>query len=237
MFEPHYQPDPRIPGIGLGFFRGEVGGRRTVGHDGILPGFNSMLLLAPADDVGIIAFSNGSNGAISWLQIELERLLRQLLGIPEGLERRDVSHHPEIWADLCGRYVFPPRIGDLRGRLMLSRGAEVLVRGGRLMVRLLIPVPVPLRGLPLEPDDEHDPDVFRLDLARFGMPSLRVVFGREAGGRATAAHVDLLGQPWSLVRRDGGTQRRWLRPAIGAVALAGVVAAARRRRATTHAAD
>lgn len=26
MFEPHYQPDPRLPGMGLGFFRDEMGG-------------------------------------------------------------------------------------------------------------------------------------------------------------------------------------------------------------------
>ena len=152
MFEPHYQPDRRIPGIGLAFFRGDVGGHRTVGHDGILPGFNSALLLAPDDDVGVIAFTNGSTGAVSWLQIELDRLLSQVLGISEETEPRHVPHRPEIWADLCGRYVLQPRIGDLRGRLMLSRGVEVFGGGGRLMVRLLIPVPVPFRGLPLEPD-------------------------------------------------------------------------------------
>ena len=230
MFEPHYQPDPRIPGIGLAFFRGEVGGHRTVGHDGILPGFNSALLLAPDDGVGVIAFTNGSSGAVSWLQVELDRLLRQLVGVPEE-RHRDVPHHPEIWADLCGRYVMQPRIGDLRGRLMLSGGAEVFVGGGRLMVRLLTPVPVPFRGLPLEPADERDPCVFRLDLSRFGMAPLRVVFSREEGGRATAAHTDLVGQPWSLVRRpDAGTERRWLRRAFGAVAAAGLMAAVRRRR-------
>jgi CubicO group peptidase (beta-lactamase class C family) len=43
MFVPHYQPDPRIPGFGLGFFRANLGGhlvverhrlhlRRSVGH-------------------------------------------------------------------------------------------------------------------------------------------------------------------------------------------------------------
>jgi CubicO group peptidase (beta-lactamase class C family) len=231
MYEPHYQPDPRIPGIGLGFFRGEVSGHRTVGHDGILPGFNSILLLAPDDGVGAMAFTNGSTGAVSWLQIELDRLLRQLLGVSEEIEHPVVPHHPEIWADLCGRYVLQPRIGDLRGRLMLSRGAEVFVGGGRLMVRLLMPVPVPLRGLPLEPDDERDPSVFRLDLSRFGMAPLRVVFSREDGGRATAAHIDLVGQPWSLVRRgDADTERGWLRPALSALAAAGLMAVVRRRR-------
>ena len=82
MFEPHYQPDPRISGIGLGFFRGEVGGHRTVGHDGICR--LQLGALARADDgVGVMAFTNGSTGAVSWLQIELDSLLRQLLGISE----------------------------------------------------------------------------------------------------------------------------------------------------------
>ena len=229
MFEPHYQPDPRIPGMGLGFFRGDVGGHRTVAHDGILPGFNSALLLAPDDGVGIIAFTNGSSGAFSWLQIELDRLLRQLLGVADEALRGDVPHHPEHWADLCGRYVFPPRIADLRVRLMLSRGAEVFVGGGRLMVRLLTPVPVPFRGLPLQPDDEHDPDVFRLDLSGFGMPSLRVVFRREAGTRATAVHIELGGQPLSLIRADdAGKGFGWL--ALGAIAAAGAMVAIRQRR-------
>ena len=231
MFEPHYQPDRRIPGIGLAFFRGDVSGRLVVGHDGILPGFNSALLLAPDDGVGLIAFTNGSSGAISWLRIELDRLLRLRLGLSDDIVRSDIPHHPETWADLCGRYVFPPRISDLRGRLMLSRGAEVFVGGGRLKVRLLTPFPVPFRGLPLEPDDEQDPWVFRLDLSRFGMAPLRVVFSHEADGQATIAHTDLEGQPWSLIRPpDAGTGRDWSRPALAAVAAAGLIAVVRRRR-------
>jgi hypothetical protein len=229
MLEPHFQPDQRIPGIGLAFFRGELGGHRTAGHDGILPGFNAGLLLAPDDGVGVFALTN-TGGAFGWLQIELDRLLRELLGIRDD-DRKAVPQHPEIWPDLCGRYVFLPRIADLRNRLMLSGGVEVLVVGGRLVVRLLTPVPVPFRGLPLEPDDEHDPDVFRLDLSRYGIAPIRVVFAREGGRRATAAHTDLGGQPWSLVRRpDAGIGRRWLAPGVGVLAAAGLMAAARWRR-------
>jgi len=170
-------------------------------------------------------------GAFGWLQIELDRLLRELLGVPDEAVRSGVPQHPEVWPDLCGRYAFQPRIADLRNRLMLSGGVEVVVVGGRLVVRLLTPVAVPFRGLPLEPDDEHDPDVFRLDLSRYGIAPIRVVFAREAGRGATAAHTDLAGQPWSLVRRpDAGPGRRWLVPALGVGAAAGVVAARRHRR-------
>lgn len=229
MLEPHFQPDPRIPGIGLAFFRGELDGHRTAGHDGILPGFNAALLLAPDDGVGLFALTN-TGGAFGWLQIEVDRLLRELLGVPDEAPS-DVPQDPETWPDLCGRYVFLPRIADMRNRLMLSGGVQVVVVGGRLVVRLLTPVPVPLRGLPLEPDDQHDSDVFRLDPSRYGIAPIRVVFAREAGRPATAVHTDLGGQPWSLVRRpDAGIGRRWLGAALGVFAAAGVVAAARRRR-------
>ena len=233
MLEPHFQPDPRMAGVGLSFFRGEVGGHRTAGHDGILPGFNAALLFAPDDGVGLFALTN-VGGAFGWLQIELDRLLRESLGVSDEV-RSALPHHPEIWPALCGRYVFLPRIADMRNRLMLSRGVEVVVVGGRLVVRLLTPFPVPFRGLSLESDDERDPDVFRLDMSALGMPSVRVVFDRPNGGRATAVHTDLGGQPWSLIRSPAaGVGRRWLMPALGAVAAAGVVATLgprRRRRA------
>jgi len=162
MFETHFQPDPRLPGMGLGFFRHDAGGHRFVGHDGILPGFNSEILVAPDDGVGLIGLTNGSSGAMAWMPLELGSVLRNLLDIPDEGVRSDVPHHPDIWEDLCGRYQFPKRVSDLRGRVMLGGGAQVFVRGGQLMVRVLTPIPALYRGLPLHPDDENDPSVFRL---------------------------------------------------------------------------
>ena len=52
MFVCNHRPDPRIPGRGLGFARGDAGGHLLVGHDGILPGFNSELWLAPGTASG-----------------------------------------------------------------------------------------------------------------------------------------------------------------------------------------
>ena len=230
MFEPHYQPDARLQGMGLGFFRAEAAGHRLVFHDGILPGFNAELLLAPDDGVGLIGLTNGSPGAFAWLPIELGQVLRALLGVPEATTRGDISHRPEVWAELCGRYVFPPRIADLRQRLMLGGGAEVFVRGGRLMLRLLTPVPALYRGLPLLPDDKSDPYVFRVDLSAFGMAPVRMVFAL-IDGRATAVHTDLGGQPWSLIKvPDAGKQRGWLRPVAALGALGGVIAVRRIRQ-------
>jgi CubicO group peptidase (beta-lactamase class C family) len=234
MFEPHYQPDPRLPGRGLGFVRTDVGGHRVVGHDGLLPGFAAELLLAPDDGVGVFALTNGSPGAHDWLGIELDRLLRQLVGAPEDALRTDVPHRPEIWPELCGQYQLPAG-SDLRGRVAMGRGAEVLVRGGRLMARLLTPVPALYRGFQLHPDDQDDPYVFRLDLSVFGMATVRIVFGRDVGDGVTAVHVDLPGQPLTLLKRP--TSRgpgAWPNAALSALAVAAVVTAARRRRRATR---
>jgi CubicO group peptidase (beta-lactamase class C family) len=67
MFEPHYQPDPRVPGFGLGFFRVDRGGHRAVEHQGVLPGFHSQIFVAPDDGVGVMAFTNGARQASGWL--------------------------------------------------------------------------------------------------------------------------------------------------------------------------
>ena len=229
MFEPHYQPDPRVPGVGLAFFRGDAGEHRVVGHDGILPGFNSELSLAPDDGVGVVALTNGARGAFVWLQAELGRLLRHLLGVPDEVVRSDVPHHPEVWGDICGHYRLPPRISDLRGRVATAGGAEVFVRGGRPMLRVLTPVPALYRGFPLHPDDEEDPYAFRLDLSAFGMGTARVVFSHEAGAGTTACHTEL--QAMSLYKRPGrGRPAARLTVALGALAAAGVVAGRRRGR-------
>lgn len=231
MFEPHYQPDTRLPGMGLGFFRAEAAGHRLVLHDGILPGFNSEILVAPDEGIGVIGLTNGSPGAFAWLHIELGRLLRLLLGLPEDSALSEVPHHPEIWSELCGRYAFPRRIADLRQRLMLGGGAEVVVRGGRLVLRLLTPVPALYRGLPLEPDDQTDPYLFRLDLAEFGLAPVRIAFSSVIDGRVTEIHADLGAQPWSLLRvPDSRTRVPWLGPATRAATVAGVMAAVRERQ-------
>jgi CubicO group peptidase (beta-lactamase class C family) len=233
MFEPQYQPDPRVPGMGLAFFRSDAGGHRVVGHEGILPGFNSEILVVPDDGVGVIAFTNGSSGAMAWMPTELRRLLHHLLDVPDDVVRTDIPHHPEIWDEICGRYQLPKRISDLRGRVMMGGGVEVFVRGGQLMLRVLTPMPALYAGLPLHPDDQQDPYVFRLDLSRFGMATFRVVFSREARVGTTTAHADLGGQPLSLVRRPATWRRprAWLTGAFGALAVATTARAVRRRSA------
>jgi CubicO group peptidase (beta-lactamase class C family) len=218
MFVPSYQPDPRLPGVGLSFFTEVDGGHRVVDHDGVLPGFNSRLVLAPDDGVAIIALTNGSSGAFGWLPRELDGLLHGFLGIADHTLREDIPQRPEVWADLAG--VYSPRFMDVRGRSLLGVGLEVLVRGGRLVLRALTPIPALYRGVPLHPDSATDPYAFRIDLSRFDMGTPRVVFSRDATGRTTGLHTDtgLL----SFDKRDPSAGRTSILPAlaVGAAAFA-----------------
>jgi CubicO group peptidase (beta-lactamase class C family) len=226
MFEPHYQPDPRLPGIGLSFFRVEAGGHRLVEHGGILPGFSSQMFLAPDDGLGVIAFANVGSPAPLWLPFEMEALLRRLLGVPDAEVRGDIPHHPEVWSDICGWYGPPAGLTGVRGMAMVGAGVEVFARRGRLMVRGLSPLPPVLKGFRLHPDDDSDPYVFRIDLSQFRLGTARVVFSQEPETGTAALHLDL--QPLSLHKRpDGSNPRRWFKGglAVGATALA-----VRRRR-------
>lgn len=226
MFDPHYQPDPRVPGIGLAFFRAQAGAHRMVEHQGILPGFSSQLFVAPDDGIGIIAFANAGSPTPLWLPWETAALLRLLLGIPDDRVRTDVPQHPEVWDDLCGSYSPPGPVTDVRARAMVSAGAEVLVRRGQLTLRVLGPVPSLLKGLRLHPDDNNDPYVFRIDLARFGLGTARIVFNRKRGAGTTALHLDVF--PLTLEKRPGWKQRRWVTAALAA---GGVAIAVRQRGA------
>jgi CubicO group peptidase (beta-lactamase class C family) len=228
MFEPQYQPDPRIPGIGLAFDRYDFGGHLVVGHGGILPGFNSQIFAAPNDGVGVIAFTNGARQAMLWLPAELSRVLNRVLGVRDDAVRTDVPQHPEIWEGLCGRYQLPGSLLDVRARLMLGAGAQVFVSGGRLVLRVLSPIPAVLRGFPLHPDDPDDPYVFRIDLSGFGLGTARLVFSRGAGEGATAVHLDLL--PMSL-RKQPATKgpSAWLTKALPALMGGSAIVVGRRR--------
>jgi CubicO group peptidase (beta-lactamase class C family) len=226
MFRPHYQPDPRVAGIGLSFFRVDLDGHLAVEHQGILPGFTSQIFLAPGDKVGVMAFSNGSRQALMWLPAETGRLLGQLIGAAGDQIRTDIPQRPEIWDELCGWYQPRAQRSDMQAWSMVGAGAEVFVRRGRLTIRVLSPIPALIKGLPLHPDDAEDPYVFRLDLSRFGIGTARVVFSRQPGPRM-AIHLDLV--PLSLYEQAASRNPRlW---AAGALGLATAATVVRRRRA------
>lgn len=220
MFEPHYQPDPRIPGLGLAFFRHDLGGHLTVGHQGTLPGFHSQIFVAPDDGVGVMAFTNGAHQADFWLPPEASGLLRRLLGVPDEAVHPEARHRPEVWRDICGWYRLSARLTDVRLRGMMGAGIEVFVRGGRLMIRLLTPIPVLARGFPLLPDDEEDPYVLRAELSESGLDPIRVVFGQDSAGITTRLYLDVM--PLSMDKQPARTNpRRWATGILGALVLGG----------------
>ena len=227
MFEPQYRPDSRVAGIGLAFDRATIGGHRAAGHEGILPGFNSQIWVAPDDGVGVMAFTNGARLAMLWLPGEIASLLGVALQVPDDVVRRDVPQHPEIWNELCGWYPFEGALTDLRARALMGAGAQVFSRRGELVLRIVSPVPAAYRGFVLHPDDPDDPYVFRVDLSQFGIPAGRVVFSREQ--ETTRICVDML--PVSLAKKPAGQHRigPWLVAAAGALAVAGVVKAVKRK--------
>jgi CubicO group peptidase (beta-lactamase class C family) len=226
MFEPHYQPDPRIPGMGLGFFRDEIGAHRTVGHDGIWNGFRTDMLLAPDAGIGVLAFAN-----TGWFDPRgapvpvAHTLLRHLLDLPDDAVRTDVPEHPEIWSDLCGWYSFGPGVlTDPQPRMTLGAGVEVVVRREQLTIRGQLPIAALRRGLRLHPD-RGDPYAFRIDLSGFGSGTAPVVFSHTPDGEATALHLGF--PPMSLHKQpDLRNPRPWVTGAL----IAGATAIAVRRR-------
>ena len=232
MFEPHYQPDPRMPGIGLPFFRANLGGHLAVEHDGILPGFDSQIFLAPDDGVGVMAFANGARQGFHWLTPEVGGMLKHLLGVPDEVIPTDVPQHPEIWGDLCGWYHFSAHLTD-PGKLAIGAGVEVFVRRGQLMMRALSPIPALCRSFPLRPDDDQDPYVFRIDLSKFGLGTGRVIFSQEPGVGTTAVHLDF--GPLSFQKQPAiKNPLLWATGALGALAVAARATAIGRPRSRPY---
>jgi CubicO group peptidase (beta-lactamase class C family) len=188
MFAPHYQPDPRIAGMGLAFWRGQLDGHPVVEHQGVVPGFNSQIIMAPDDGVGVLAITNGSRAAGSWLLGQLQQVLGTLIEAGELRIPTDAPQRPDGWAELCGWYRPRAQRTDVMAWSLMGGGVEVRVRRGRLVLRTLSPLPAPWRSLELHPD--HDPDVFHLDLTPYGIGPARIVFSRDPSGSVGAVHFD-----------------------------------------------
>jgi CubicO group peptidase (beta-lactamase class C family) len=228
MFEPHYQPDPRVPGMGLGFLRDKVGGHRIVGHDGIWKGFLSDMVLAPDEGIGVLAFANTGSFNPRGAPVPVANaVLRLLLGLPDDTVPTDVPERPRVWRELCGWYSFGPGVlTDPQPRVM-GAGLEVVVRDDHLTIRGQTPVPAVRKGLRLYPDSD-DPYAFRIDLSGLGAGTSSVVFSREPGGEVTALHLGFM--PMSFQKRPNvRNPRSWV---TGALAVTTMAIAVRWHRAT-----
>jgi CubicO group peptidase (beta-lactamase class C family) len=224
MFQPHFQPDPRLPGMGLAFEPGEEAGHKTVGKTGILPGFLSAMVLSPEDGIGVFALTNtgglSGRGAPAPLA---PALLRRVLGLSDEAIRTGIPPRPEIWSELCGWYSPDPGpVTNLATRALFGAGAEVTVHGGHLILKPLTPLPAMGPGLRLHPDDPDDPRVFRAEFPEYGM-SLRAAFSEssEDGVIPPRLLIDLVS---FRKRPDIRNPRRWV---TGAAAASGAILATR----------
>jgi hypothetical protein len=159
-------------------------------------------------------------------------LLRLLLGLSVDPIRIDIPPRPENWSEICGWYgPAPGLVTNLFLRALMGAGAEVVVKGGHLMLKPLSPIPSMRRGFRLYPDDPDDPRVFRIYFPEFGM-NFRVVFdGGPKDGSATRLLLDVM----SFERRpDFRNPRPWatggLAAGTAALAIRGVVHHRRARR-------
>lgn len=228
MFSPQYQPDPRLPGIGISFFRGDLGGHGAVEHQGIVPGFNSQIWLAPDDNTAVLAFTNGSPQAVMWMPHEFGQLLASLIGAERATAQSDVPQRPDVWAELCGWYGNPMPLTDVRSRMFFGAGLEVFVRRGELRLRSLSPIPALYRGFALRPADTRDAYLFATDA--FG----RIAFSRDSAPGAVSLTLELM--PITLRKQpDSRNPRRRALRAAGALAImtAAVLTGRRRQRPTT----
>ena len=229
MFQPHFRPDPRIPGMGLAFEPSDEGGYHTVRKGGTLSGFLSAIALAPDQGMGVVVLTNtgglDNRGAAEPLATGL---LRRLLDLPDQVIRTGIPPRPETWGQLCGWYgPDPGPVTNMFFRALFGAGAEISVHRGHLTMTPLTPVPAMRHGMRLHPDDPDDPPVFRSENPAYGMTN-RVVFRPGSGnGRSTGQlFMDL----FSLRKRpEARNPRRW----VTGLAIAGAAALATRHRRNT----
>lgn len=221
MFRPHFQPDPRMAGMALGFEPHTERGRVLICKGGTISGFLSALEMAPEAGVGVVVLTNTGGLDNRGVPEPLAAALtRRLLGMPDNPVRDDVAPHPEVWDALRGWYA--PDAGpvtNLFARVGFGAGAEVAVRRDHLALKPLTPVPGLWDAMVLHPDDPDDPRVYRVEFPTYDK-TWRVVFTDDTPPRLLLDVLSFQKRP------DWRNPRRW-----GAgIAAAGVAGAVIRRR-------
>lgn len=215
MFRPHFRPDPRIAGMGLGFELREEHGRTFVGKGGTIAGYLSAIDMVPDAGLGVVVLTStgalDSRGAAEPLAA---MLTRHLLGLPDAPVRDDIAPRPDTWGGLCGWYA--PDAGPVTNlflRVMMGAGVEVVVRGGQLVLKPLTPIPAMRAGMVLHPDDADSPRVFRVVMPQYGRTS-RVVFTDDVPRRMLLDVMSFEKRP------DARNPRRMITGGAAAVAIA-----------------
>jgi CubicO group peptidase (beta-lactamase class C family) len=126
-------------GIGWRIHRAGDGGTR-IEHGGGVFGFTCKLLMSPADGLGVVVFTNGSDGnvGIGWAARALDLLAPVFRARAQRTSA--VTDVPTLWQSYVGRYRWV--LGDM----------EIFVRGGELL--MLAPAPPGVEEVRLVPEGE-----------------------------------------------------------------------------------
>ena len=175
MMTPHFQLDPRLPAMGLGFFvdnPNKWGGHRVVKHDGALLGWATSSFYAP--DLGLSAYAFMNTNGHAPFHIA-HGIMRDLIKGDQPTFPQPADAKPEVWQDLVGTY------GPLSGlnsntRIWLSHGAQfkVSIQNGKLVLKSRYGRWQ--KGITLEPADPNDPYAFYANAQPF-------IFKRDFNGR------------------------------------------------------
>jgi CubicO group peptidase (beta-lactamase class C family) len=221
LFRPHFQPDPRVAGMALGFEPRTERGRVLICKGGTINGFLSALEMEPEAGAGVVVLTNTGGLDNRGVPEPLAAALtRRLLGMPASPVRGDVAPHPEVWDALRGWYAPDAGPGtNLFARVGFGAGVEVAVRHDRLVLKPLTPVPGLWDAMVLHPDDLDDPRVYRVEFPRYDK-TWRAVFTDDTPPRLLLDVMSFKKRP------DWRNPRRW-----GAgIAAAGVAGTVIRRR-------
>lgn len=161
MMERQWGLDDRLPGMGMTFWLENVQGHRIAQHGGGWPGFISMMLVAPDDEIAVLAFTNCGNRSSYDVSIGLMRQLLQIDAESITPPYPDIQSQPLTWSELTGVYQPAPGFST-NGRVWAAYGGgiEIKVEGTQLMFKPL--GGMGRAGLPLYQADPEDPFAFQL---------------------------------------------------------------------------
>lgn len=231
LFQPQWTLDERLSfQQGLSFMLDDYDGHRVVHHGGGWHGFISFMIAAPADDVGVVAFTNSSSAASYEVA---DSLMRELLGVPrprDSVPVPGVREPAEVWPELVGPYgPAPGLLTNFRIHTVFGGQADVQVRDGHLVLRGLVgPLSTPVRLHPLSDDD---PLRYRGLVTEGGRQApVDVAFVRGTDGRIEGMNLQML-LPMRLRRRPAAKDlRRWLAGTATSVVAGGALLLRRRSR-------
>lgn len=228
LFEPQWTLDERMSfQQGLSFMLDDYDEHRVVHHGGGWHGFISFMIAAPAEDVGVVAFTNSGSHASYEVA---DTLIRELLEVADPrttVPVPGVREPAEVWPEVVGAYGPPPGLlTNARAHLTFGGQVDATVHEGHLTLRGLVgSLSKPLRLHPLTNDD---PLRYRAVVSQADHEApLDVAFVRGPDGDIEGVNLQML-LPMQLQRRPKAKDLRLWAKGVGAVGAAAAVVAAGR---------